>query len=129
MLFVAQRVVSPVTGQHGVNAYRYVHAETGRRTNPEDYFELPCTLVSQSVPVPGGGNPVRSFLDIAAPNDVTADEMARSVQYFADLAAPPPDRVHFYGEACAFRFAVEGSLLPVWRSEFLDLVRNLTTLP
>lgn len=127
MLFVAQRVISPVTGQHAVNTYRYVHTESGRRTNPEDYLNLPCTLVSQSVPLPGGGNRVRSFLDIAAPNDVTADEMARSVQFFADLAGPPPAPVHFYGEACAFRFAVEGSLLPVWRSEFLNLVRTLTT--
>ena len=67
MIYItAQKVLSPTTGQSGVNAFRYAQAAVRS-------FELvevddPGVLEAQRIQVPPGGNEVLCFLDVLAPD-------------------------------------------------------------
>ncbi len=78
MLYLtAQKVLSPATGQTGINAFRYANAAVRS-------FELLRTadvgeLEAQELEVPPGGNDVICYLDVLAPTGTEAEAMVRSL--------------------------------------------------
>ncbi len=73
----AQKVVSPATGQTGINSFRYAKAAVRS-------FELlqtddPGELEAQQVAVPPGGNDVLCYLDVLAPDGAQPSAISQAL--------------------------------------------------
>lgn len=73
----AQKVVSPATGQTGINAFRYAKAAVRS-------FELmqtddPGELEAQQIAVPPGGNDVLCYLDVLAPDGAQPSAISQAL--------------------------------------------------
>lgn len=120
MYLTAQRVTSATSNADGINAFYHVHRDdwVGRDVNPED---APGYLVTRRLAVDPGGNRVRSYLDVLAPDTTSPSLIIADFQQF--VTGPVPDRFphEFAGKVATFRMAVERSLAASWRAEGLRL--------
>ena len=125
MLLTAQRV-RRFSGEEGINAFCSLHG-------PYDWFGPPPAgsgipdvnpgeRVNERVEVQPGGNHVRSYLDIIAPDETPTSEI---------LAAGPQLIGAFLGQElpwegtigrCTFRFNLELDLVDQWAEEFQELL-------
>lgn len=74
----AQKVISPVTGRTGINAFRYANAAVRS-------FELLQTgdvgeLEAQQIEVPPGGNDILCYLDVLAPDETQPTAINRVLE-------------------------------------------------
>ncbi len=122
MLLTAQRVLSP-SGQEGVNAFCHLHG-------PYDWIEPPDGIpdtnpgecVNERIAVAPGGNRVRSYLDIIAPDDTATSEILATVRHFlAHVQESPLPWVETVGR-CTFRFGLELGIEEQWTVEFVMLL-------
>lgn len=81
MYLTAHRVVRERDGAVGINSFMHVH--DGKLTWPEEPWRLPeenpGRVVDQQIDVPPGGNRVRAYLDVVAPDGAGAGEVEASL--------------------------------------------------
>lgn len=128
MYLTAHRVVSP-DGQGGTNSFLHRHGPDFPW--PEDAWRLPeeepGDVVEEHIEVAPGGNAVRSYLDILAPDGTSIDEFDRAVAALVqslNLAAmvtgePLPNPVVYAYRDTVIRFGVVEELF-VYRLEELE---------
>ena len=117
MYLTAQRVVSPVTGAQGINAFAYGHGPyVWQGAPPFTPEENPGTLFESRVEpqVTPPGNRVRII--------------ERAFEHL--LAAEPPAEMPatVIVGPCWFRFSMEEKLAPAWRAELRALFERTVTL-
>jgi len=118
MKLVAQRVVRSTDHATGVNAYCYLHPS-------RHFFQQPPhdlgqgELSGEIVEVPPGGNNVRSYLEIVAPDETANEEITRAVvsscRILSDVRQGLPWSLRF--ASVSFEFNLELSLVPEWAQE------------
>jgi hypothetical protein len=123
MYATAHRVVRASTGETGINAFLHTHGE--HFPWPQEAWRLPETnpgvQVRDNVELSPGGNRVRSYLDVLAPDNVSPDEIDVALtglwlELVADEAAAPaatgplPNPLVYQRGRVVLRFGVEGSL-------------------
>jgi hypothetical protein len=135
MYATAQRVRS-TGGKEGLNGFLHMHGPGFPW--PPDPWNLPETRpgeqVSEDVDVPPGGNNVRSYLDVIAPDKTPADEIdAALTSLWLELSAdesglgapqePLPNPVVYCRGLVFLRLEVEAALLASRASEMAALRR------
>jgi len=94
MYLTSQRVSAPGDAPTGINTFLYKHegTDTGIDWNVPDLVrivdELPGTPVSNDIEVPPGGNVVRSYLDIVAPDTIEVEAIRVALQQFEKQWSP-----------------------------------------
>lgn len=125
MLLTAQHVLHPPSGEEGINAFFNSHGPYSWYGPPPDGIpeENPGRRIHESTAVPAGGNRVRSYIDIVAPDETPTSEILAAVPTFVtsmrQRTLPWADTVG----RCTFRFAVEPGLASHWAAEFDTLLR------
>lgn len=123
MYATAHRVVRVTTGRTGVNAFLHKHGD--RFPWPAEPWRLPESdpgvQTHDNVHVPPGGNQVRSYLDVLAPDEATPDEIDVALtglwlELVADEAGaasptgPLPNPILYRRGRVVLRFGVEPAL-------------------
>ncbi len=125
MLITAQRVVAP-SGLVGINSYHYEHyADTPWTTDDLTALESSASLAKSRFQVEPGGNRVRSYLDVFAPEGTTATELLPWFQRILRTPTPPSFPFVDREDQAVLRFNLDLGLVPTWRDEFADLFANL----
>ena len=139
MYATAHRVRSP-QGVEGVNAFLHKHGSDF--SWPSEPWRLPeenpGLVVHQEVQVKPGGNDVRSYLDVIAPDDVAKSDIETafaglSLELMADeVTASPRDRLPnpmvYQRGRVVLRLGVEGFLESTRALEMTQLHQVLTAL-
>ena len=131
MYLTAQRVVSPVAGAQGINAFAYGHGPyVWQGAPPFTPEENPGTLFESRVEpqVTPPGNRVRSYVDVLTPDETAPAIIERAFEHL--LAAEPPAEMPatVIVGPCWFRFSMEEKLAPAWRAELRALFERTVTL-
>ncbi|HEY2029069.1 MAG TPA: hypothetical protein VGH20_07655 [Myxococcales bacterium] len=79
MYLTAQRV-HKVDGREGINVFGYSHRRRQSFSELAELSDDPGDLVFELVALPAGGNAVSSYLDVVAPEGITAATLANMVQ-------------------------------------------------
>jgi len=121
MILTAQHVRAS-TGEEGINAFC-------RLQGPHEWADLSSgdlaedlaagELVNQAIVLQPGGNDVRSYLDVIAPDETPTQEIRHAVVLFVDRSR---GRTLPWMETvgrCTFRFGVEQGLHASWPEEFV----------
>lgn len=133
MYATAHRVLS-LSGQTGINTF--VHFHGAEYLWPAEPWRLPetepGTLSREQVEVRVGGNRVRSYLDILAPDGTPRGELDIALtdlwlELIADESGaaapvgPMPNPVVYHRGAVVLRFGVEADLIPHRAQEMAEL--------
>lgn len=122
MYVTAHRVRTPLLVE-GINAYLYAHGGYVWQVPPEPETE-PGELVNSMLSVEDvGGNQVRSFLDIVAPEGVWWSELRPRLMQFVNSMRG--DRFPWRGvvDGCLFRLGMDRQLARTWQQELAHLYR------
>ncbi|HKY34432.1 MAG TPA: hypothetical protein VJN18_00720 [Polyangiaceae bacterium] len=123
MLLTAQRVRN-LAGLEGINAFCNLHGSYEWFGEPPTGIPdiNPGTRVNDSVVVPPGGNRVRSYLDIVAPDETPTAEVIAAVRRF--VLAVRADSLPWAATVgrCTFRFGLDLGLEQQWAAEFQQLL-------
>lgn len=125
MILSAQRVRAH-SGAQGINCYHYVH---GKQIvdSPVEFYCRKATLLWQHRPLPHAGNRVRSWIDVAAPDEYGWKEISGA--FDALLALPVmPHAFSPADSAVAFTLDMDVALRPHWRQELLSLLAHLQSV-
>jgi hypothetical protein len=112
----AHRVVSTTSGIEGVNAFYHVHG-TGWTDLDSDPETAPGQLVRINRALPAGGNRVRSYLDVIAPDMTSPGAIIGDFQHFVLGHSPEQFPCEFRGAVARVRMGIERSLAASWRAE------------
>ncbi len=125
MLVTAQRVVAPA-GLVGINVYLYQH-DSGQPWTPDDLdaLEAHATLTRHHFQVDPGGNRVRSYLDVFAPEGTTAAELLPWFRRLTRTSSSPSFPLTDKEGPAVLRFNLDLGLVPTWRDEFTDLAADI----
>lgn len=127
MYLTAQHVHSPVTHGEAINVLWYTHGGDAQWLTAPAPETWPGVLLRSWTPLPPGGNRVRSYLDIIAPDTLPWAHVRQTfVQFLMRRRGPttPMPWVDSYGPT-TIRAAVEPALwVAVW-SELPALYRAL----
>ncbi len=126
MYLTAQHVVSPATHQDGINAYFYVHGAYVWDAPPPGIPDAnPGELMNQFTPIPPGGNRVRSYLDVVAPDETRWTDIRQGfVAFIGELQRSPLPWQGVRGR-CLFRLGMEFALAQRWQLEIAELYRAI----
>jgi hypothetical protein len=123
MLLTAQRVRS-AAGEEGVNAFCNLHGSFIWEGEPPAGIpeSNPGEPANQSIAVPPGGNLVRSYLDVVAPDETSTWEILGAVQQF--IVVMRGRHLPWNGTIgrCTIRFGIDLGLEPAWVEEFRRLL-------
>jgi len=131
VFLVAQRVVSPTDGRDGINAFLYAHpGRVWKGAPPPDIANRQESgrLVNQLISVPPPGNRVRSFLDIAAPDELAWSSIQAGFVTFAASQQETPFPWAGTAGDCLFGLSMEEALAKAWKEEVANLYRMALTL-
>jgi hypothetical protein len=122
-MYVTAHLVRSREGDEGINAFLHVHGP--QLPWPEDAAPLadtaPGKIVHRRIDIPPGGNQVRAYLDVLAPDESSRDEIERALAEFArDLGERRNPTVFTLG-AVTIRFGVELGLERL-RAQQLDML-------
>jgi hypothetical protein len=123
MLLTAQHVHRSAE-QDGINAFCSLHGPyTWYGPPPAGIPEQnPGQRVHERVAIPAGGNRVRSYLDIVAPDETPTSEILSAIPTFvANMRSQALPWVDTVGR-CTFRFEVEPALRDLWATELEALL-------
>ena len=122
MVLTAQRVRS-TSGREGINAFCSLHGGCVWDGPPPGGIpeQNPGERANQHVTVPPGGNRVRSYLDIIAPDETPTREVLASLGPFVAAAREQGLPWAATVGRCTFRFGVDGNLAAAWAAEFRAL--------
>ncbi len=116
MYLTAHRVVSPSTGEQGINAFYRLHGDEWRGLD-EDPESVPSRLVRSRRLVTTKGNRIRSYLDVIAPDASSPGEVLSSFHEFLGAPSPSAFPCDTVLRGVRFRVGVERSLAASWRAE------------
>lgn len=122
MYLTAQRIEPLTDGKGGINAFHHRHSHPLRsRELSKVPNDDPGIVVNQHISVKPGGNRVRSFLDVVAP-EATPWERIRScfLRFVSQNRAEPMPWEGAVGE-CWFRLNMDAAIAEQWESELADL--------
>lgn len=126
MYLTSLHVVDPTTGREGFNAFYYRHGPFVWNAPPPDIPDgNPGELMESRISVPSGGNRVRSFLDVVAPDEATLTEIRHDFVAFVGYAQRQPFPWDGIVRRCRFRVGVEHGLVNRWHREIADLYRSI----
>jgi hypothetical protein len=108
-MYVTAHLVRSNEGDEGINAFVHVHGL--QFSWPEDAAPLadtnPGRIVYQRIDLPPGGNQVRAYLDVLAPDEIARDAIERTLAGLAsDLVERRNPTVFTQGKV-TIRFGVE----------------------
>jgi hypothetical protein len=123
MYLTAQRVLAPTSQKTGINAFLYAHAGRKWHVPPSDIPDRdPGRLERKDIAVPPPGNRVRSYLDIVAPDDLSADELRRRLLAFLKRVQGQPFPWEAVDGPCLFRIGMDAELAKAgWSREVAAL--------
>jgi hypothetical protein len=119
MILTAQHVRAS-SGTEGINAFCRLHGPYEWTIPPEDLAS--GELVNRAISVPPGGNSVRSYLDVLAPDETPTQEIRNAVVAFIGQSRGTPLPWTRTIGRCTFRFGVELGLYSSWSEEFHRLL-------
>ena len=125
MYLTAQRVRAP-DGRQGINAYLHWHGKGGHtgpswRDTAGRHLGVPSAIHGPIEQVPPGGNSVRSYLDIFAPDGATPTEVTGALlQLLANLEPKSLPARGSVGRV-QFEFGMERALAGAWKAEVQHL--------
>lgn len=126
MILTAQHVRA-ASGAEGINAFCRLHGPTGW-SQPWQGDLSEGELVNRAISVPPGGNSVRSYLDVIAPDETPTQEIRNAViPFIAQSRGQPLPWVATVGP-CTFRFGVELGLHANWSEELRQLLLAALTV-
>lgn len=125
MILTAQHVRAP-TGEEGINAFCRLHGPYEWSDPPQDLTA--GEVVNHSISVPPGGNSVRSYLDVIAPDETSTQEIQHAVVPF--IGRSRGHSLPWIGTIgrCTFRFGVDPKLHAHWSEEFRQLLLAALTV-
>jgi hypothetical protein len=108
------------TGAEGINAFCRLHGAHEWTEAPRDL--LGGELVNQAISIQPGGNRVRSYVDVVAPDETSTREIQSALVNFIEQARG--HSLPWLGAVgpCTFRFGVETGLHASWPHELVQLV-------
>lgn len=123
MLLTAQRVRS-VSGVEGINAFCSLHGEYSWPGPPPSGVpdSNPGERANEIIAVPPGGNRVRSYLDVIAPDETPTTEILAAVPVFLTAVQTSPLPWVATAGRCTFRFGLEAGREGVWIAELRALL-------
>ena len=126
MYLTAQRVRAPATGEEGINAFFYQHGPYVWEGFPPAGIPdaNPGVLIHSVLELRRqGGNRVRSYLDVVAPDETPWNEIRRSfISFVSESQLNPLPWVGVRGR-CFFRIGMESGLAQGWQHEVAVLYR------
>ncbi len=123
MIISVQRVRDPTSGAVWVTCRRWVQDPTLQVRSPLERLAHPGRLAWHHPPTSSAGARVLSYVDVAAPEDVTEAELSAGLEQLVDLVempgsyAPPGSRVGFHIDMAT-------PLRDSWEAEVLRLVEH-----
>ena len=131
MYLTAHHVVSSrPDGRQGINAFLYLHGPV--EWNQSELARVPVTnpgrLIDQSISVPPGGNSVRSYLDIAAPDGIRWEDIRVDLMDFTGQHQTRPLPWSGHAGHCYFQLGLELGLTEHWQRELPKLYRAAQAL-
>ena len=130
MYLTAQHVVSPSGQGEGINAFYYSHGPYVWEGLPPAGIpdSNPGVLVYQTVAIRQGGNHVRSYLDVVAPDETKWTEIRQSfIAFVSESQRTALPWVGVRGR-CFFRIGLELGLVQRWQREIADLYRAVQSV-
>lgn len=126
MYLTAQRVLS-AEGAEAVNAYHYRHGADFAWPDDASALpdEAPGALVERREDVPPGGNRVRSWLDVLAPDGTVAVTLRFALDTFRRNLEEFPNPAVFRQGPVTVRFGVEIPQEPRWADALAELMEAL----
>jgi hypothetical protein len=125
VLLTAQRIVSP-RGARGVNVYQYLHGSYDWTRAPDEMLPdvNPGELVRQWLEVPPGQNRIVSYLDVVAPDAVSAPDIHQRLASLKYHLNPTSNRTETYWDPYWVRFgsAVDSRF---WQTELGALAGHI----
>lgn len=129
MYLTSHHVVSPTSGQEGVNTFLYLHGPYVWTEPPAEIpDENPGTLAAQSISVRPPGNRVRSYLDIVAPDETRWEDVRAGLIRFVGTSQRSPFPWAGRQGKCSFRLGMELAIAPEWQKEIAVLYRAAQAL-
>ncbi|MBI3204057.1 MAG: hypothetical protein HYZ29_21145 [Myxococcales bacterium] len=129
MYLTSHHVVSPSSGQEGVNTFLYLHGPyTWTQPPPGIPDQNPGTLSAQSISVRPPGNRVRSYLDIVAPDETRWAEVRSALMEFVGMCQRSPFPWTEQSGKCSFRLGMELGIAGQWQRELAVLYRAAQAL-
>ena len=123
-MYLTAHHVRTAAGPEGVNAFLYLHRDADWEVPPVGLPDgNPGELVRSEVTVPPGNNPVRSYLDVVAPDGTPWDEIGHGLVTFVAIAHEKPLPWVGIVRRSMYRFGIEAGLAPLWRHEIATLLR------
>jgi len=120
MYVTAHRVRTPHLVE-GINAYLYVHGAQAWHAPPDPELD-PGALVHSMLTVEDvGGNEVRSFLDIVAPNEMWWSDIRQALMQLIGAMQHQPLPWQGVVGACRFRIGMDLLLARTWQQELTHL--------
>ena len=129
MYLTSHHVVSPTSGQEGVNTFLYLHGPCVWTEPPAEIpDENPGTLTAQSISVRPPGNRVRSCLDIVAPDETRWEEVRTGLIGF--IGVRQRSEFPWVGQfgKCFFRVGMDFGIAREWQRELAVLYRAAQAL-
>lgn len=124
MYLTSHHVVSPSSGQEGINAFLYLHGEHSWSVRPPEIPDQnPGVLRAQSISVRPPGNEVRSYLDIVAPDETRWEEVRVGLMDFVGTCQRSQLPWASQSGKCFFRLGMELGLASQWQKELAVLYR------
>jgi hypothetical protein len=120
VILSAQRVRSP-SGALAINCMHFAQDPAIVVADPIERLQFPGWLTWQYRPLPRPGNRIVSYVDVAAPEDVTVDEVSQAIGELIQLPVLP----RIFASATrrvGFSIVVDPRLAEAWRNEVLDLL-------
>lgn len=126
MYVSAQRVMSPMTGQRGVNIFVYSHGCVWDGPVPVELLPEvnPGALVWRDIQLPPPGNRILSYLDVVAPDDFPREELCNRLAVLKQALPNHGNPTILTWDPVWFRFGLGYVALP-WTTELGALAGHL----
>ena len=128
-MYVTAHHVSNRRGEEAINAAMYLHGQENWQISPTGVPDPePGELLRSHIALTPGGNHVRSYLDLVAPDGAQWPELHQA--FIGFLAAAQPTTLPWVGISgrCLFRFGLELALAKDWPRELARLYRAAEVL-
>jgi hypothetical protein len=130
MYATAHRVASSRNGRQGINAFLHTH---GRDFPwPQDASSLPelnpGRLEDEIIGIKPGGNNVRAYLDILAPDTIALEELFSALNNFAKSIPTLDNPLATHESIVTIRFGVESELEKERSEQFQVLIAAIRPL-
>jgi hypothetical protein len=122
----AQRVVAVSSGDEGINAFHHRHAQQWNGPPPTSIPDTnPGKLVNRAIEVAPGGNSVRSYLDIIAPEATPWSDIREALVAVAANCATTPFPWSSVIGNIKILASMDPRLSPSWQSELALLYQAI----